>query len=90
MNMIEKVSRALAESDGENPDNTWLFYEKKAKAAIEAMRDPTTRMKAAGQWFQFEDPRFGTPPVNDCVKAGLNASRIWQEMVDASLSEESP
>jgi len=43
MNMIEKVARAI--SDAEGFANAWQYYCKTAKAAIEAMREPTEGMK---------------------------------------------
>jgi hypothetical protein len=43
MNMIEKVARAI--NDAEGFGNGWQYYCKTAKAAIEAMREPTEEMK---------------------------------------------
>ena len=45
MNMIEKVARAI--NDAEGFANGWQYYCKAAKAAIEAMREPTEGMECA-------------------------------------------
>jgi hypothetical protein len=47
MDMVERVARAIAQANGVNPDDValgvhvWRIYEADAKAAIEAMREPT-------------------------------------------------
>ncbi len=48
MNMIEKVARAI--SDAEGFANSWQYYCKTAKAAIEAMREPSEEMLDAGSY----------------------------------------
>lgn len=53
MPMIERVARALAESDPEY-DPVW-DYRPQARAAIEAMREPTEDMKSAGHFWAGED-----------------------------------
>lgn len=85
--MIEKVARALAIADDKDPDApAWVRYpgpetfgicwrdqyEDKAKAAIEAMREPTDEMVAAA----------ATSPTLQ-----LAAMAIWQAMIDSILSE---
>lgn len=57
MNMIERVGRALAAEEGYAYDP--LPYNRRARAAIEAMRDLTPNMEYAGSeglnWaFQFQ------------------------------------
>jgi len=60
MNMVEKVARVLCWKNGMNPDLTlggdgenflWHEYEDAARAAIEAMREPTEMMENAGDPF---------------------------------------
>ena len=43
MNMIDKIARAMAKQQGEAV--FWVSYIEMAKAAIEAMREPTEEMK---------------------------------------------
>jgi hypothetical protein len=65
MNMIEKVARAI--NDAEGFANGWQYYCKAAKAAIEAMREPTKEMKAE-IWFNY-DVETG---YREMVDAALN------------------
>lgn len=67
MNMIERVATAI--SGAPFPSKSSL---RKARAAIEAMRDPTEGMKAA--WL-------GPEPWDQ------DALKVWQAMIDAALSE---
>ncbi len=92
--MIERVARALCIATGELPDtetpyhptvsHIWEHYIPDARAAIEAMREPTETMYCAGdeeilahlnseKFIKGED----TPAV-DC----------WKAMIDAALAEE--
>jgi hypothetical protein len=41
--MIERVAKAMAKADADNA--FWKMYVREARAAIEAMRDPTDGMK---------------------------------------------
>lgn len=45
--MVERVARAIANSDGMHPE-AWRPFEVNARAAIEAMREPTEGMIDAG------------------------------------------
>ena len=47
-NMIERVARAIAKSQGSNPRWNREGWLKDARAAIEAMREPTEEMSHAG------------------------------------------
>ena len=63
-NKIEQVARAICKQEGDDPDHIcsslrgdaawrmWTEYQESAKAAIEAMREPTDGMRAAvaAQW----------------------------------------
>jgi hypothetical protein len=70
--MIERVARALAKASGINDwEKSAQEFEDDARAAIEAMREPTDAMLACGeQWGLPSDPM------------GL---KRWQEMIDAAL-----
>lgn len=46
--MIERVARAICDASHDNPDPDWRAYEHLARAAIEAMREPTEAMSSAG------------------------------------------
>jgi hypothetical protein len=55
--MIEKVARAICSAEGIDPDRKgnetvwrWQEFEKEARAAIEAMREPTDAMREIGNW----------------------------------------
>lgn len=72
--MIERVARAMAAlitEPGQHPDSQMPHCLALARAAIEAMREPTEAMLAWGeQWGLPSDPM------------GL---KRWQEMIDAAL-----
>jgi hypothetical protein len=73
-NMIERVAKAMAESAGfcwENcAQSQWC---RDARAGIAAMREPTEAM-------QFEGAKIGG---QECSL--LDATCIWQAMIDAAL-----
>ena len=72
----------------------WLAYKDKyaelARAALEAIREPTIPVAAAGQWhwlakiMGFNSP---APPVIDCVEANRKARENFTVMIDAILNE---
>ncbi|MEZ2132438.1 MULTISPECIES: hypothetical protein [unclassified Sinorhizobium] len=74
--MIERVARAIMEDSGggrDRPDFNWRYYESAARAAIEAMREPTEDMRIAGCQETWLDPS-----VDD----------IYRAMIDAALQED--
>lgn len=79
MTMIERVARALAASDGAkfhvNPD----VYLTLARAAIEAMREPTEHMLDYGACHEDQD--------HDIFDEGHISREVWQAMIDAALAE---
>lgn len=101
MSKIEEVARALCVQMGEDPDQktkyhpkrnfVWEHYISAARAAIEAMREPTNAMLMA-MWHVHHPWGVNAPSPADRpgqwalmvkeTKAGLNA------MIDAALSEE--
>jgi hypothetical protein len=70
--MVERVSRAIRLSLDETG-----YYPDAARAAIEAMREPTPEMIEAGN----------IPGWDDSVSVGLS-EEIWPAMIDAALKEE--
>lgn len=91
--MIERVARAICRAGGKDPDETmielggvrtpmWDAFVPIARAAIEAMREPTEAMVAAmGSDLTDEgEPRAGT-------QASLELSRAhWRKGIDAALN----
>lgn len=83
MNMVERVARALAKADRIEicSDASYEFssYGPKARAAIEAMREPTETMERHGQWA-----------VETCTRddpCETPAKHIWSDMITAALGE---
>lgn len=88
--MIERVARALATAEGENPDNTWMFYENKSRAAIEAMREPTKVQLEAAEDIVVGYDDFAVGDGN--IYLGIpgypqKASEVWTALVGAALKE---
>lgn len=76
MTMIEKIARALCTIDGCDP--LWQRYERQARAAIEAMREPTEEMTRMGHYCAegcTDDP------------CGKLPQHVWGTMIKAALSE---
>lgn len=78
--MIERVARAICLADRYNPDESWPVYEKQARAAIAAMREPTTSMSEAG--CPLPD-NSGAPYCYD--QSVIDGA--WRAMIDAALKE---
>lgn len=82
--MVERVARGIAGADGCD-DAGWdammawslEYYRGRARAAIEAMREPTERMVASATW----------PMIYDSSGAGTNRSprQAWELMIDEAL-----
>lgn len=73
--MIERVAKVLCRQDGVDPSalqGAWQAYTVQAQELIEAMREPTARMVAAGAMGSGED--------SETV-----ASSAWGSMIDAAL-----
>jgi len=66
--MIERVARAIAE---QNHGSTWDEWIDEARAAIEAMREPTEAMINAG----------------DRTDHDVEATMVWRAMIDEALGE---
>ncbi len=79
--MIERVGAAVARVFSE-PDPDW---DKIGRAPIEAMREPTAAMLAAGK------SSISVPVADNTGSIGLNAEGagiVWRAMIDAALSLE--
>lgn len=85
--MIERVGRALAKAENYAYDP--IPYDDRARAVIEAMRDPTQAMIKDGD---------ATPTSHSWGQSHLSAENaefamcepIWQAMIDAALSRPTP
>ena len=75
MNMIERVAQAMADAD-DIPGTT--HYEGMARAAIEAMREPTKAMLDAG----WEAP--ADVGLDGLLSESMRSS--WCAMIDAALN----
>lgn len=92
--MVERVARAICASLGGNPDAPfvdrhgatqpypwWVTLEGEARAAIEAMREPTEGMVRV------------TIPINPCQSRDgqcYDEAEIYRAMIDAALSPPPP
>lgn len=88
--MIERVAWALAEAGGEDPNNTWMFYENKSRAAIEAMREPTEAQLEAAEDIVvgFDDFACGDGNIYLGIPGYPQKARdVWAALVDAALKE---
>lgn len=92
MTMVERVARAICAADGHDPDGPpideypsaiypWAVYRNLAKAAIEAMREPSEEMKKAGEHAEISDS------YGEYYVSADNAADIFRAMVDAALKE---
>lgn len=83
--MIERVARAICAAKGDDPDEPcedwmtefsgWRGYQESARAAIEAMRDPTEAMIEAGAMVD-----------NWCQSEGQAAQPdVYRKMIDEAL-----
>lgn len=77
--IVERVARAIwdAEFDrfevaSQYKGDEWKSYIPHARAAIEAMREPTEAMKAA-------------PHLGDLAQMETDTAYVWQAMIDAAL-----
>jgi hypothetical protein len=86
--MIERVARAICVDEYEDPDElldtndpVWTDYISRARAAIEAMREPTDAMKEAGG--------NGVCGIIQDVgdKSEKHFVRLWHCAIDAALED---
>lgn len=101
MTMIERVARAIYEAHGYSyegrtinelgqPYGEWRKTVAAAKAAIEAMREPTeTMINSQGKSRPDLAPteRLGALAEKLNISVRLQAARTYSEMIDAALQE---
>ncbi|PKA40473.1 hypothetical protein CWR43_28280 [Rhizobium sullae] len=75
--MIERVARAICLAELPT-DNKWELCVPAARAAIEAMREPTDEMTSAMIW-----------QVNDWQNERGTDQDVWYAPIDAALKEDS-
>jgi hypothetical protein len=88
--MIDRVARALCLANGEDPDKPsgvfgvwWKSYRDEARAAIEAMREPTEEMmESAASEFTFQSGHWGPETTRETIQKA-----VFQRAIDAALSE---
>ena len=74
--MVERVENAI--SDAMNADPRGGSFSRAARAAIEAMREPTEVMVSAAEDHDFPDHLGGK----------ADPATHWRSMIDAALNEE--
>src|SRR3546814_4905901 len=78
--MVERVARAISKAralPGTKPARTSDVDRRAARAAIEAMREPTEEMA-----------RYGSYEAENCIKedpCGNAGKHVWKTMIDAIL-----
>jgi hypothetical protein len=70
--MVERVARAIAYSETADPE-IWSAFVEVARAAIEAMREPTEQMADIG------DTATGYPIY------AVSGYTVWRSMIDEAL-----
>jgi hypothetical protein len=84
--MVERVARALFEEEWDDKSSEpWeraeederAAWRKSARAAIEAMREPTGVMIAQGSWASDGRNEIGS----------TGAKNAWRKMIDAALTD---
>lgn len=88
-NMVERVARAIQATRGprENRDRappaTRQLWLSDARAAIEAMREPTTAMIAAADALTV----VGALDYHTAIDVPADHDEAWRAMIDAALAE---
>lgn len=97
--MIERVARGLHDSEAAVLDNGLAPFERqpegyrnrmcrRARAAIEAMREPTEAMISAGEATRTDCLDWSPEPGEGLD--GFDPRPAWQAMVDAALKDADP
>lgn len=89
MTKVEQVALAIWQKKMNTKDGVEIFNRLTARdewlgiarAAIEAMRGPTDKMKESGSFTGWSD---GTGAISE-----VEAAEVWHDMIDAALSETS-
>lgn len=89
MNMVERVARAICRAHGKwIEDESWHTYQDEARAAIEAMREPTMEMRNGVRPQEYTIKHYhGSGHHRSFPTLGSGPVQIWQDMIDAALSE---
>ena len=84
MTMIERVARALA-PQSLLPEHMWREFVEPARAAIEAMREPTEEMRIAGDTAPTAHG-WGLHAIHGSSEFA-ECEPLWRAMIDAALGE---
>jgi hypothetical protein len=79
--MVERVAKAMADADDEDVMECWREYSRRARAAIQAMREPNKEMVDAA--YAAADA-YENAPV---PKAWCGLASAYHAMIDAALKE---
>lgn len=85
MTMLERVAMALEAKIG---GSDFTSYEDAARAAIEAMREPTEHMLDIGACYEDPGERYAGDVELGIRGEGDTARDVYVNMIDAALSEE--
>lgn len=80
--MVERVARAIDACCADGVSRDWQWWENEARAAIEAMREPTEKMLVDA----------GTMDGYEGIEGHADRDHIewWDNMIDAALSMTTP
>ncbi len=96
MTLVERVARAMvagtAEITGQRAEDSWqvigpmtrVFMCQMARAAIEAMRDPTDAMMQRG----YDEATANGDQAEEGDFVPRITREVWSSMIDAALKEE--
>lgn len=79
--MVERVARAIAGCQQEIGADKWRYCLPEARAAIEAMREPTDAMIMAAEWAE---PEYR----EDDRDMAIQFKAEWRAAIDAALNEQ--
>lgn len=91
--IIERAARAICEHWGMRPDAVgdgwvgpaWMIWQSHARAAVEAIREPTREMIAAGHsHVAFSDDGLSMTELE--AQPGI----VWRHMIDEALRARTP
>lgn len=90
MGMVERVAREICKNAGHVTDRHWQHYTNAARAAIEAMREPTEEMIDAGieaKMKLYERLEAEGKNTRIIVVANHPAGTIYEAMIDKAIQE---
>lgn len=87
--MVDKIAMAIRDNiQASLPDGVSVDYQYAARAAIEAMRDPTEAMLNGVRPQEYTIEHYhGTGHHRTFPTLGSGPLQVWQDMIDAALSE---